>query len=411
MIDLMINTKFHNQRVSLFNKNLLTTNKKLKNSGEVTMMATDNNSSGCQNIPEDDRRIAESQTRSQQHFRSPPELRALLSLTVAALVTTALYFGKDVFIPITLATALSFVLAPLVDMLQRARLWRGPAVFLSVVSALGIIGLIGALIGSQTSSLAEQAPRYAQTIESKIQHLETMASSGIQRLTGRNVTLETSGERLSPAHTITPHQQGSAAATPDSTSNQPSTSPLMVARMLVGPILVPLETLVIVFVVAVFVLMQKEDLHDRFVHLSGAHDLYRTTIAIDDGTRRLRRYFVAQLLVNSSFGVVIGLGLWFIGIPSAAMWGVLAGLLRFVPYIGSFMAALAPMALAAAIEPGWSTAVYVALLFGVVEPLTGYALEPLLYGHSTGLSPISVIVAALFWTWLWGLSGSSCRHL
>jgi hypothetical protein len=167
----------------------------------------------------------------------------------------------------------------------------------------------------------------------------------------------------------------------------------------------PLETTVIVLIVAIFILMQREDLRDRFIRLFGATDLHRTTIAMDDAGQRLSRYFVSQLGVNTCFGVVIGLGLWLIGVPSPALWGVLAGLLRFVPYVGPLLAAVAPLTLAAAVDPGWWTTIYTALLFVMIEPLTGYVVEPFLYGHSTGLSPMSVIVAAVFWTWIWGPVG------
>ena len=158
-------------------------------------------------------------------------------------------------------------------------------------------------------------------------------------------------------------------------------------------------------IVAIFILMQREDLRDRFIRLFGSTDLHRTTMAMDDAGQRLSRYFVSQLGVNACFGVVIGVGLWLIGVPSAALWGVLAGLLRFVPYVGPLLAAVAPLTLAAAVDPGWWTTIYVALLFVIIEPLTGYVVEPLLYGHSTGLSPMSVIVAAVFWTWIWGPVG------
>ena len=158
-------------------------------------------------------------------------------------------------------------------------------------------------------------------------------------------------------------------------------------------------------IVAVFILMQREDLRDRFIRLVGSRDLHRTTIAMDDAGQRLSRYFVSQLAVNACFGVVIGVGLWLIGVPFAVLWGVLAGLLRFAPYVGPLLAAVAPLTLAAAVDPGWWTTIYVALLFVIIEPLTGYVVEPLLYGHSTGLSPMSVIVAAVFWTWIWGPVG------
>jgi methylmalonyl-CoA mutase cobalamin-binding subunit len=151
--------------------------------------------------------------------------------------------------------------------------------------------------------------------------------------------------------------------------------------------------------------MQKEDLRDRFIRVFGSSDLHRTTRAMDDAGQRLSKYFLSQLAVNTSFGIVIGIGLWIIGIPSPAMWGIMAGLLRFVPYIGSLLASVAPAALGAAIDPGWDMAIEVIALFFAVEPFTGYAVEPLLYGHSTGLSPASVIVSAIFWSWIWGPIG------
>jgi hypothetical protein len=166
-----------------------------------------------------------------------------------------------------------------------------------------------------------------------------------------------------------------------------------------------METAVIVVVIAIFVLMEREDLRDRFIRLAGSEDLQRTTVAMNDAATRLSRYFVSQLAVNATFGTVIGAGLWAIGIPAAGFWGLAAGLLRFIPYVGPVLAAIGPVALGAAIDPGWRAAVEVTLLFVVVEPFTGYFVEPLLYGHSTGLAPISVIVAAVFWTWIWGPVG------
>ena len=174
---------------------------------------------------------------------------------------------------------------------------------------------------------------------------------------------------------------------------------------MIEPVIGPLETTVIVLIVAIFILMQREDLRDRFIRLFGSTDLHRTTLAMDDVGHRLSRYFVSQLGVNACFGTVIGVGLALIGVPSAALWGVLAGLLRFVPYVGPLLAAVAPLTLAVAVDPGWWMAIYVGLLFLIIEPLTGYVVEPLLYGHSTGLSPVSVIVAAVFWTWIWGPVG------
>lgn len=216
-----------------------------------------------------------------------------------------------------------------------------------------------------------------------------------------------------PALAARPSDAAALAAAAASAQGRPvmveiaktETSPFLVVRTILEPVLGPLETTLIVLIIAIFILVEREDLRDRVIRVAGASDLHRTTAAMDDAAQRLSRYFLSQLAVNGAFGLVIGIGLWAFGIPSPAMWGVLAGLLRFVPYIGPILAAVPPIVLAAAIAPGWWKAGEVALLFVAVEPVTGYVVEPLLYGHSTGLAPISVIVAAVFWTWIWGPIG------
>ena len=377
-------------------------------------MPPDENLSGYQDVTTGSREAPIARDRAGFAIDSAPELKTLVGLAVAVTAIAALYFGKDVLIPITLAIMLSFVLSPVVDLLQRLRLWRAPAVVLAVLAALSMFGLIGTLIGTQAASLTADAPRYAQTIESKVQGVQAFA---MDRAAAITKALGADRKRPPPVAAPTLEGTGTTVTTvTTSTGREPrrpilvevagsETSPFVVARTILQPILGPLETTVIVLIVAIFVLMQKEDLRDRFIRLLGSSDLHRTTLAMDDAGKRLSRYFLSQLAVNTCFGLVIGLGLWAIGLPAPAMWGILAGLLRFVPYIGSFLAAVAPIALGAAIDPGWSMALYVAILFVVVEPLTGYVVEPLLYGHSTGLSPISVIVAAIFWTWIWGPIG------
>lgn len=171
------------------------------------------------------------------------------------------------------------------------------------------------------------------------------------------------------------------------------------------PVMHPLATVGIVFVVLLFVLMQREDLRDRMIRLAGSSDLHRTTVAIDDAAKRLSRYFVVQLALNAAFGVVIGIGLYIIGVPNPVLWAIFAALMRFVPYLGAVLSAILPMALAAAVDPGWNMMIAVAILFIVLEPLTGQVFEPIFYGQSTGLSPFAVLVSALFWTWLWGPVG------
>jgi len=342
-----------------------------------------------------------------------PELRTLVAVTVGALVVATLHIAQDVLIPITLAVMLSFVLSPLVAVLGRIGLWRGAAVALSVIVALGAIGAIATLLGGQAATLAADVPQYVEIVQGKVERIQTLATSGAAFLTqifsgGQPSTASVTVPVVRPRETKT-----DPAALPGGTQQQPlvveiappKSSVVAVARAIIEPVLGPLETTVIVLVVAMFILMQREDLRDRFIRLVGSADLHRTTMALDDAGQRLSRYFVSQLGVNACFGVVIGVGLWLIGVPFAALWGVLAGLLRFVPYLGPLLAAVAPLTLAAAVDPSWWTTIYVALLFVIIEPLTGYVVEPLLYGHSTGLSPMSVIVAAVFWTWLWGPVG------
>jgi hypothetical protein len=186
---------------------------------------------------------------------------------------------------------------------------------------------------------------------------------------------------------------------------EPDPSPAQLARNILGPIVEPLTTVGIVLVVVVFLLLQREDLRDRLIRLVGADDLQRTTLAMDDAAHRLSTYFLAQLAINAGFGTIIGIGLGLIGVPNPILWAVFSAVMRFVPYIGAFISAMLPLALAAAVDPGWSMPAMAIALFLIAEPLTGQVIEPLLYGHSTGLSPFAVIVSALFWSFLWGPIG------
>jgi AI-2E family transporter len=174
---------------------------------------------------------------------------------------------------------------------------------------------------------------------------------------------------------------------------------------LISPLLRPLTTTGITAIFVIFILLQREDLRNRFIKLAGGHDLQKTTAALDDAATRLSRLFLIQLAVNTVFGIVIGAGLWIIGIPSPVLWGIMAAILRFVPYIGAVIAAVFPLALAASVDPGWSMLFATAALFLVVEPLVGHVIEPMVYGHSTGLSPVAVVASATFWTALWGPIG------
>jgi hypothetical protein len=186
---------------------------------------------------------------------------------------------------------------------------------------------------------------------------------------------------------------------------QPDPGALESLQSLITPLLHPLATTGIIIIFVIFILLQREDLRNRLIRLAGSHDLQRTTAALDDAASRLSRLFLIQLLLNGSFGIVIGLGLWLIGVPSAILWGILAAVLRFVPYIGAAIAAAFPLALSVAVDPTWSMLLWTLALFLVVEPIVGHVVEPMLYGHSTGLSPVAVVASATFWTALWGPIG------
>jgi predicted PurR-regulated permease PerM len=185
---------------------------------------------------------------------------------------------------------------------------------------------------------------------------------------------------------------------------EPPPSPLSLAQRFLSSVASPVEIAGIVVVIAIFILLQREDLRDRLIRLFGSRDLHRTTTAMDEAASRLSRYFVAQFGVNLGVGLVISLGLTVIGVPGALLFGVLTALLRFVPYVGTWIGALLALTLAAT-GPDWSMLLWTVALFGLTDLVTSQVIEPVLYGHSTGLSPIAVIVAAIFWSWIWGPLG------
>ena len=334
-------------------------------------------------------------------------------LVVFVLVVTILYFGREVLIPITLALLLTFLLATPVTWCRRIYLGRVPAVVLVVSVALAILFGIGGVIVGEIRELAADLPNYASTIESKVNTVKSDAfghlTSVIRGVAPAKPMAPSAPQTATAAHQGTPPAPSNRAKpqplAPFGVSSSALPGPWQLAAQYISPIMSPLATVFIVFVVAVFALLQREDLRDRLIRLIGPDDIHRTTLALDDAGRRLTRYFLTQLSVNTVFGVVVTIGLFFIGVPKPILWGVLATILRFVPYIGSIIAAALPIALAAAVKPGWSTAVYTLVFYLVTEGVTGQLLEPLIYGQSSGLSPFSVIVSTIFWSWLWGPVG------
>ena len=334
------------------------------------------------------------------------DMGGMAGAVVAAIVIGALYVGREIFIPIALAILLSFALSPLVRLLQRARLPRPAAVVLVVLFAFAGIFAIGGLIASELSQLAGELPRYESTMQEKIRSLRgTAAATGTLQRAGE--VLQDLQQELNKPQPTAPEARGpgqEGKPIPVEVRQPPPTA-LESLAALISPLLRPLTTTGIVAIFVVFILLQREDLRNRFIKLAGSHDLQKTTAALDDGARRLSRLFLFQLGINALFGLVIGGGLWIIGIPNPVLWGILGGVLRFVPYVGAVISAVFPVVLAAAVDPGWAKLLWTAGLFVVVEPLVGQVIEPLVYGHSTGLSPVAVVASATFWTALWGPVG------
>lgn len=329
----------------------------------------------------------------------------------AVVVVAALYFARDILMPFALAVLLSFMLAPLLRKLQQWHVPRGLAVTSVVLVAFGVIFMLGTVILSQVNQLAGELPSYQSTLREKIQSLRGAA--------GATSTLERASEVLQDLSNELnrPDQRRGSSALPDagqSTSppkpipvemREPDPGALGTLLVVIKPLVHPLATMGLVIVFVIFILWQRQDLRNRLVRLAGSNDLHRTTMALNDAGQRLSRLFLTQLLLNAAFGLVVGVGWWLIGVPSAALWGILVMVLRFLPYIGTWISAIFPLLLAAAVGPDWTMFLWAAALFIVLDILIGQVIEPMVQGHSTGLSPVAVIASATFWTWLWGPIG------
>ncbi len=335
-------------------------------------------------------------------------------MAVGVIVIAALYVGREVFVPLALAILLSFALGPVVILLRRWHFGRVPSIIAAVMLAFLLISCIGVLLGSQLVEFAQTLPRYETNIARKIQSLRsTTADSGIVgrasamlKELGTEITKKT--ERVdddTKAYTPGIGRAEEPRRPVLVEIQQADPGPLQIIERVVGPLLLPLTTAGIVIVFVIFFLLQREDMRDRFIRLAGSRDLQRTTEALDDAARRLSRYLLMQTAINAGFGVLVGAGLWFVGVPNPTLLGVLAMLLRFVPYVGPIIAAALAAAVAVAVAPGWSMLLWTAALFAVAEFITGQIVEPHLYSQSTGLSAVAVVVAAVFWTWLWGPVG------
>ena len=345
-------------------------------------------------------------------------LDTVATLVIVILTVGILYVAREILVPITIAILLSFVLSPLVKLLRALGIGKLLSVGIVVLAAFLLSVGTGVILARQISDLAADAPRYQSTVMQKI--------DGARGFLTNNPILRKATEALSDVAKLSPAPQQPAEPRPSAplpagsalpqvqspthpplpvTIVEPQPGLLDILQKVAGIAASPIATAAFVAIFIVFMLMQREDLRNRFIRLLGSGDLQRTTLAMDDAARRLSRYFLAQMLLNTSFGIVVAIVLSVLGVPSAILWGIVAILMRFIPYVGSLGAAFFPVLLAAAASSGWSLAIETALLFALLEAFVGQVVEPLVYGHNTGISPIAVVLSATFWTWLWGPVG------
>jgi predicted PurR-regulated permease PerM len=319
-------------------------------------------------------------------------------LLTVIVVVAVLRLAQDLFVPLALAILLTFLLAPIVVRLRRWHINRVIAVIVSIALALGLIGVVGAVIFGQLSDLAHQLPQYEMQLRQHITHLRgfmrggiTDSLNGLDRLTGQI-------ESLSPlARTPVYVQKVQIVA--------PPASLFEIMRELIGPLVKPLGWGLAVMVLVAFMLLRLLDLRERVIRLLGPRNLHATTTALDDAAARVSRYLLSQLLINSITGLWVGVGLSFLGVPNPGLWGALTLVLRFIPYVGIWAAGVLPFALSFATFDDWMHPAIVIGIYGSIELFNYAVLEPWLYAARTGVSPVALLLATAFWTWLWGLAG------
>ncbi len=322
----------------------------------------------------------------------------VLALFIAA--TATLRYAQEFFLPLVLAGLLSFLLSPLVRRLERWRLGRVGAVLATAALAFVLLGGLTYLVTSQFLDVAGSLPKYRSNLIARVSALKA----------NKNNPLRLAAKTIDDITAAVNKQNREAA--PSSVEEKPRPMRVEIVgpeegsiQMLMGvlwPVVGPLVDTLVVMVIVIFMLIAGEDLRDRLIHLIGRGRLRVTTQAFDEVAQRISRYLRAQVMVNASFGLAVGVGLYFIGIPNAIFWGLLGMVLRFLPYIGAWIAAALPLALSIAMFQSWTQPVLTIGLFIAVELIVANVVEPWLYGASTEISPLAVIVSALFWTWLWG---------
>jgi predicted PurR-regulated permease PerM len=335
-----------------------------------------------------------------------PRRRAIAQpLVVATIVIAGLYFGRLVLEPLALALLLSLTLAPAVRWLHLHGIGRTVATLSTLVLAvLVFLGMLAA-VGDEVVGLARDLPRYEENIAAKIRSLNAVPGAGVVGRATR--VLRDLGKELAPSESSGPIAGAPSEARQPVPVELRSSEPalLQVLRNVAGPLLAPIAFVGPMLLFTIMILLKREDLRDRLLRLAGARDLHRTTAAMNDAAERVSRYLLMQLGVGVCYGIPVGIGLAAIGIPSAPLWGILGVLLRFIPYLGGPLTAVLPCVLAIAVDPGWSLLLWTVLLFAGLELTLANVIEPWIYGRTTGLSPVAVLLASVFWTWLWGPIG------
>jgi len=325
-----------------------------------------------------------------------------------------LYFARQILIPLAFALILTFVLTPVVALLERSRIGRIPSVAVTVLVTIAASGCVGGILAIQLVDVAQELPRYRQNIQAKMQALRipTTGPLGLAANSLKEIAREFSSPGASspePGSPVQNRRQRTAPSAPGTPLPvqivQPPASELEYARDLVQPVLRPLALTGLVLVFTVFMLIRRHDLRHRLFRLVGLGQINVMTQVLDDAAQRVSRYLLMQILVNAGFGALFGFGLYLIGVPTPALWGVVAGILRIVPYAGTMIAATLPIALSLAAFTSWVPPLLVFLLFAGLEGVIGNFVEPWLYGANTGISSLALLVSAIFWTILWGPAG------
>ena len=325
-----------------------------------------------------------------------------------------LYFAREILIPLAFALILTFVLTPVVALLERSRIGRVPSVAVTVLVTIAAAGCIAGIIAIQLVNAAQELPRYRQNIQAKMAALRipTTGPFGLAANSVKEIAREFSSPAAPSPEPAPPAQNRKQRTAPSAPGIplpvqvvQPPANELEYVRDLVQPVLRPLAVTGLVLVFTVFMLIKRHDLRHRLFRLVGLGQINIMTQVLDDAAQRVSRYLLMQILVNAGFGALFGFGLYWIGVPYPALWGVVAGLLRIVPYIGTMVAAALPIALSLAAFDNWLPPLLVFLLFAGLEMIIGNFVEPWLYGANTGISSLALLVAVVFWTILWGPAG------